>query len=223
MKLLYTTAFGAEYRTMAQLCINSVEKFLNDVRMVVFTDLNTLSHSKNVEVIEVKDKLTVYQKLCFRSLIQDYIDLDQYEQVWFTDPDTLFRKSPFNLFDGTDKIMVCKETFTTLGERPQWFAKGIYNVDPTQNGINGGFFMIPKAQYQFYEVYKKEIPRFENDLSADQQALNSIHFNKLLPTDTMPDDVLHFPTRTKHLEHYVAHYVGMSNDNKIHKMQCEFQ
>lgn len=220
MKLLYTTAFGNEYRTMAQLCLSSVEKFLGEVKMLIFTDVDTFTYSDNVSVCVVDEKLNVYQKLCFRSRIKEFVSLDQYDQVWFTDPDIIFKKSPFNLFEGENRIMVCKETFTTLGERPQWFAKGIYNVDPKQNGINGGFFMVPKERYDFYEVYNKEIPRFENDLSADQQALNSIHYNKLLPTGTMPEDVMHFPSRTKYFDHYVAHYVGMSGQDKIHKMQC---
>jgi len=217
-KLLYYTMFGDIYTHMGLLSIKSVEALNTGIDILVISD----KQFENYKTIIVDEEMTAVEIMCLRAHISDFIDIEQYDQIWFADTDIIFKRNPFDLFDNETHIKVCREVWTTLAGQREWFAKLLseedFQVLKSENGINGGFYMIPKCQYEFFTEYKAVISYFRNtypnDISADQQALNYIYHKGKFNISTMPVSIECFPARQEYKNHYLKHFACYPNEEK---------
>lgn len=226
MNLLYYTAFGDIYRTFLELSLKSVKPFLSDFEVVIFSDKKI----EGWETIVIEKELSVIEKMTFRAYIPEYIDVSKYGQIWFCDPDVIFKKNPFENYKNETQIKVSREIWTTLESHKQWFAQymdeHVFENFKNENGINGGFFMIPKKHHSlFYSNYKSLIIKYlvENpdDVSIDQQALNSLYYSNALQMSAFPDDYVGFPARFECENHVLKHFACYPNEEKKRLMLLE--
>jgi len=218
-RLLYYTAFGDIYRHFADLSIKSVQPFLIDTDLFVITD----KAFGDYNCIVVSDEMTPVEMMCFRANIEDFVNIQKYDQVWFCDTDIIFKKNVFTIYENEPHIKVCRESWTTLKDEREWFGKLIpddeFELLQNENGINGGFWMIPRRQYKFFREYKASISYYRSkydDISADQQALNYIYYCKqhTFQISTMPLNIECFPARQEYKDHYFKHYACYPNEEK---------
>ena len=203
---------------MGMLSLKSLQALNPDIDILVFSDKQV----QNYNTIIIDDKMSAVEIMCLRAHISDFIDINKYDQIWFADIDVIFKKNPFNLFDNETHIKVCREVWTTLAGQREWFGKLLNDADldvlKGENGINSGFWMIPKCQYEFFTEYKAVISYFRNtypdDISADQQALNYIFHKGKFNISTMPVWVECFPARQEYKNHYLKHFACYPNEEK---------
>jgi hypothetical protein len=222
--------FGEKYLKQFKVCAKTIPASWN---VVVITDQNYLDD--RFTVYRVDTPRTAYECLTYRKRIPEFINLDDYDQVWHCDPDVLFTGDllpKYGELPYSKYIIVSEEPMTRIDNEHMGMT---FNADELEGmvlrhapAINGGLIGVPKSQVQFWAMYAGNIDTFHfghpDILSCDQQILNLMYhvdwsIAKLDFALTDKEDV-GFPTRGlrgKLMNHYIGAYI----ENKHEVMELD--
>ncbi len=213
--------FGQKYLDQFLICHQTIPNYWN-VKVIADVECDI----KGVEFIKVDTPPSVYEMLTYRKNIHYLIDINKYSQVWYSDPDILFTGDILAKYKNIDNIMLSVEPKTSMRHpcMAGVFSESelLYLESIKAPAINGGFYMVPKNHYEFFEQYATLIDFFSskwpNDRSTDQHVLNNMYHRKLnqFQLFTSEDFGLHARDGFK----LVNHYIGMDSD-KIELMNNE--
>jgi hypothetical protein len=205
--------FGHDYMEQFQLALKTMPINWN---IIVISDIEITDRSINYYGIKVPTPETIYEKLTYRKNIHKLIDINQYSQVWYSDPDMLFTRDIIKKYKDSKSILVSNEPFMDMsnehfnGGFSENEIKGL--IENFAPAINGGLYCVPKNCYSFFEQYESLLNIFSalnpNNMATDQHALNNLFHRKLNTFELFDKDDVGFPTRQTEGK-YVNHYIGM--------------
>ena len=174
-QLVYLVAFGAECLEQFKVCYHGLK--LCDVDVALITDQNYLEESVNV--IRIETIPNNREQYAFRTGFQDYIDITEYDRVWYMDCDILIFGDIFQT--EAEGILVSNEPKWTMGH--DCFSgdltaveRGLYWNLPA---INAGIYSVPKKYFHFFEFYNLQVEALmKRNLHInipEQMVLNSIY------------------------------------------------
>jgi hypothetical protein len=221
--------FGSKYWQQFEICADSIRA---DWNIFVITDEQTQKacligwSGILIEVINVPTPTTVFDMLTYRQYIDKHIDITKYDQIWYCDPDMLFKGNILMKYSGCKQVLVSNEPIPINNiHMCGCFSESEIEKLLSENApaINGGFFMIPKEQYSFFDVYRRSIARQKEKhpevLSTDQHCLNELFHCKLIDAKLFDEGDVGFPSHGTDGK-YINHYIGMYRD-KIDWMKSE--
>jgi len=217
--------FGEKYMEQFDCCLKTIPA-REGIEIVVITD--TIEYKGFcLDIIKVPTPATLYDMLTFRSRIPDFIDVNKYSQVWYSDVDILFKGDILDKYKHATDVMISHEPNAPL-RHP--FINAWFNEQELQQmeaehapAINSGFFCVPKQQKDFWIKYKA-LCQFTGVLmqnkESEQCLMNHIyhrkqHSMKLFDTSEVcfrPDETGEYGM--------VNHYIGMGSD-KVDIMRNE--
>jgi hypothetical protein len=215
--------FGQQYWDQFKTCIKSIgEKW----SIKIITDVKCCNEN-GVEYIYVPTPATVYDMLTFRKRIPEFVAVEKYDQIWYSDPDILFKGNILEKYKDATDVMVSYEPHCNIYHPCMngWFTtEELSDIDyRKQPCINGGFFMVPKSQKDFWIKYRTICEFMESrepNKSNDQFVLNNIYHRKLHKIKLFDtSDVCFRPDETG-VYGMVNHYIGMGSD-KLDVMRNE--
>jgi lipopolysaccharide biosynthesis glycosyltransferase len=226
-QLIVFPFFGENYLKQFKVCAKTIP---SDWNVLVITDQNYLED--RFTVLRVDSPVSAYDCMTFRKRIPEFINIDEWDQVWHCDPDVLFTGDLLKKYSElpySKYIIVSEETGTRID--CQEMGSGFNNVELEHlilnhsPAINGGLIGVPKLNNWFWEDYKERIDLFHemkpDILSCDQQVLNILYiwdYDYFALTDK--EDV-GFPTRGTQ-GNLMNHYIGANIENKHELMQSDF-
>jgi hypothetical protein len=206
--------FGQQYWEQFEVCYKTIPK---DWNVIVFSDtIETEIHKYNFSHYGVTTPQTVFEKLTYRKNIHKLIDINQYSQIWYSDPDMLFTGDILAKYKDSKSILVSNEPFMDMSNEHfngGFSDKEVYSlVENFAPAINGGLYCVPKNCYSFFEQYESLLNIFSalnpGNMATDQHALNNLFHRKLNTFELFDKDDVGFPTRQTEGK-YVNHYIGM--------------
>lgn len=215
--------FGQQY---AEQFFASCKSHPDNWDKIIITD-QLLFNGKYFTNIIVDTPATVYDMLTFRKRIPEFIDVEKYDQIWYSDPDILFKGDIMERYKDATDVMVSYEPNCNIFHPCMngWFTtEELSDIDYRKKPcINGGFFMVPKSQKDFWIKYRTICEFMESrepNKSNDQYVLNNIYHRELHPIKLFqPDEVCFRPDETG-VYGMVNHYIGMGSD-KLEVMRNE--
>ena len=206
--------FGQNYLEQFEVCMKTVP---SSWTVIVISDQIKNSNISNHHIfINVPTPETVFEKLTYRKNIHELIDINQFSQVWYSDPDMLFTGDILAKYKDSKSILVSNEPFMDMSN--EHFNGGFSQnelsnlVENFAPAINGGLYCVPKCCYSFFEQYESLLNIFSNlnpgNMATDQHALNNLFHRKLNTFELFDKGDVGFPTRQVEGK-YVNHYIGM--------------
>lgn len=216
MTLVYLIAFGAECLEQFKLCYKGLK--LCDVDIVLFTDQKF--KADKVTVIPVKIVPNAKDQYIFRTAITDYLDLRDYDRVWYMDCDILIFGDIFKI--DSDAIIVTREPKWTMGH--DCFASALTHEERVKYysypAINGGLYSVPKHYYMFFDVYKLQVERFVKGNPEinipEQQVLNAYYARNKEMFEIMD---IGFPEKGVKGDEMVYHFACYKFEDKLKLMK----
>ena len=216
--------FGEKYWDQWLLCADT---FGHDWEIVIISDMGVGFYYDNLTIIKVPTPSTVYDMLTFRKRIPEFIDLDEYSQVWYSDPDILFKGDILDKYKHATDVLVSNEPNCSIKHPCMngWFRS--HELDAMEASkapcINGGFFCVPRQQKDFWVKYRTLcdfMEQLDQNKSTDQFVLNNLYHRKLHDMKLFEaGDVCFRPDETG-VYGMVNHYIGMGSE-KVEIMKSE--
>lgn len=206
--------FGSVYIEQFQVCLQTIPKHWD---VVVITDEVFDPGDHSLKIIKVPLPARPVDRLAFRMNIHDFVDINQYDQVWYSDIDVLFKGDILAKYAESQTIMVANEPFTKLDNYHMGSALTGQEVQMNINApaINGGLWCIPKTEFAFFEHYRQQLITFislyPDQWSADQLILNAIFHRKEGNFRLFDFGDVGFPTRGFEGK-LVNHFIGQFGD-----------
>lgn len=215
--------FGQDYWEQFELSIRTIP---NNIDVFVITDnrpnpdnyfeQTNLLNGFPYRMLHGVSPETVFDKLTYRKNIHNLVDLNQYSQIWYADPDILFTGDIFEKYKDSKAILVSNEPDMTM--QNEHFNGGFTDIEITEMvdnfapAINGGLYCVPKCCYSFFNQYESLLNIFSEsqptNMANDQHALNNLFHRKLNNFELFERGDVGFPTRNS-TGKYVNHYIGM--------------
>lgn len=221
--------FGqTKYLEQYKLCAETIPLSWNTK---VITDLHFENSCRMGECIQVPTPTTVYDMLTFRKRIPEFVDINKYDRIWYSDPDILFTGDILKKYENNDNILLAYEPQCTIMHPCMSGGFDIIELHDMEKKrvscINGGFWSIPKSKYEFFTQYKTLCDFFSskwpNDMSTDQHVLNNLYHRGIIEAELFDaKDVVFRPNETGQPFGLVNHYIGMHSD-KIEVMKSELK
>jgi hypothetical protein len=214
-QLVYLVAFGSECLEQFKLLYKGLR--LCDVDVCLITDQNYLEEKVNVIRIDtVKDARNQY---IFRIGFQDYINIEDYDRVWYMDCDMLIFGDIFKV--ESDAIIVSREQFQMNHD---CFASALTHEERVKYfnlpAINGGFYSVPKHYFDFFDDYKAQVERFIKDRPEvnipEQQVLNAMYARGKYDFELME---VGFPEKGVRGDEMIYHFACYQFKDKLKLMQ----
>ena len=180
-QLVYLTVFGQEYLSQFRLCLEGLKNC--DVEIALITDTNFLDDRVNViRIAPPVDKLHICQ---MRVEFQRYINIRDYDRVWYMDCDFLIFEDIFSKYADEETVWLNAEPLQTLGDH---VIGKYFNLDLTpleRNtyaqgvGISGGIYSVPKKYYNWFEFLNLSVEaawiRVPGMWGVEQMVMNSMY------------------------------------------------
>lgn len=216
MTLVYLIAFGAECLEQFKICYQGLKQC--DVDIVLFTDQKF--KADKVTVIPVKTVPKAKDQYIFRTAITDYLDLRDYDRVWYMDCDILVFGDIFQV--KSNAIIVTREQKWTMGH--DCFASALTHEERVKYyhypAINGGLYSVPYHYYPFFNEYKDEVERFikeSPDINIpEQQVLNAMYARNLYKFEILD---IGFPEKGVKGDEMVYHFACYKFEDKLKLMK----
>jgi len=221
--------FGEQFVEQFRVCSHTIPKSWN---IKVITDVKFSIPFENLfECIVVPTPTNVYDMLTFRKRIPEFIQIKKYDRVWYSDPDMLFTGDILSKYQNSDDILLAYEPNVSL--RHPCLCGGFSEEELCElerinaPAINGGFYSVPKAKYDFFRQYKDLCNFFESkwpeNKSTDQYILNNLYHRKLNEFKLFTsDEIKYHPQEKDGVFGLVNHYIGMGME-KIELMRNELK
>jgi len=174
--LVYLVAFGSECLAQFKLCSEGLKRCNIDIALITdqeFTD-------DLIKVYKVDTIPNAREQYAFRTGFRKYIDISNYDRVWYMDCDFLIFGDIFEAYK-SDGILVSNEPKWTMGHDCfsgdlTAYERGLYFNLPA---INAGIYSVPKKYFHFFEFYDLQVKALmQRNLHInipEQMVLNSIY------------------------------------------------
>lgn len=228
-RLIYFVSRGQAYHDMLSVCIESLMPNIDDsYDVIVFSDsLFQAERVRNIipETVPSRFELIKYLK-------GSDIDIYDYDLIYYFDSDIIFRKHLNELTVSDTKITLCREFRSKMTD---------YHVNLLQTearwvneelSINNGSFVVPvKYVYHFFQVLKKYIKWYKNEINnsyihffAAQSAFNKLHANKVFKFAFFDPEQVHWPSDSEGEsvitdKTVFSHYAGMTMEARMIEMK----
>jgi hypothetical protein len=180
-QLVYLTVFGSEYMDQFRLCLQGLKECKVDIALI--TDQDFADDRVKVYKIEPPpDKLHICQ---MRVEFQRYIDIKEYDRVWYMDCDFLIFEDLFTKYADEETIWLNAEPLQTLGDADigKYFNLDLSplerNTYTQGEAISGGIYSVPKKYFNYFEFLNLSVQaawvRWRDMWGVEQMVMNSIY------------------------------------------------
>jgi hypothetical protein len=179
-QLVYLTVFGQEYMDQFKICLEGLKRCQVDIALITdqyFSDERVQTH----KIQPPPDKLHICQ---MRVEFQRYIDIKDYDRVWYMDCDFLIFEDIFSKYADSETIWLNSEPGQLLGnmEFGQFFNKDLSPLERStyhnSEAISGGIYSVPKKYFNYFEFLNLSVQaawvRWFNMWGVEQMVMNSI-------------------------------------------------
>ena len=184
-KVIVFVFFGEQYLEQFSICAETIPL---DWNVHVITDCK-VNLNKGYFIHRVATPATVYEMLIFRKRIPEFIDINKYDFVYYSDPDILFNGDIMDRQEYcVDHVLLAYEPDTSMRHpcmRGGFSEQELSQMEEKKHAaINGGFYGVPKSQYKFFDIYRTICDLFTsqypNEKSIDQWVLNNIFHRDMI-------------------------------------------
>ncbi len=233
--MYYTVGYNSSYLEMLVLHIRSLIRFNS-----ADTDLLIITNQATRKIISVMFPEIVFdylivdtgsadQTITNKLKIYQYDKIHDYDKVLFCDADSLWNKSPDDVFKAivNDKINVATEPQLMNNESGYWgnnLLSESQRRDITQKGImgiNGGVFGFKNNMSQVFKEIEKFVldnPTMKNGC-YEQPFLNVYLYTNNLINTTLDSFVSNaYPDEDASNDKHLIHFLGSSDESKLKRM-----
>jgi hypothetical protein len=176
-QLVYLVAFGQDCFKQFLLCLSGLRHCKVDIALI--TDQTYTSD--DIKIYRIDSPKTVSEFYTFRTRFRDYIDIADYDRVWYMDCDFLVFGDIFEKYKDYKGVLLSNEPRQRLGS--EFFNGDLSKIEAKMFGhnpaINSGIYSAPKRYFSFFDFYHWSVKATQArnpDLDIpEQMALNSIY------------------------------------------------
>lgn len=186
-QMVYLIAFGKECLEQFKVCYSTIRKH-SDIDVVLLTDQRAVIDG--VKVVKVNppipppnadrdvNKAQYHAYFTFRTKIHHYVDLNEWDRVWYMDTDFILKADIFKTEH--PGVLLCPEPGSYISDIhfSGALTQNEKQSNPYQRGINAGIYSIPRDKYGFFAYYEwavnEMIQTSERAWLTEQHVLNMI-------------------------------------------------
>lgn len=223
-KLIYFNSWGADYNKMLHLCIDSLQKQIDETYHIAV--ISDDFEREYVEVIIRKTEDGKRHPDNGRNMIHKTVDIYQYDFAYYFDHDMIFHRHLNNLKTNPDKVVLSRASFTKMDSHYIQLTPQEVAGRENERAINNGLHIAPKKLFnKFFEVYQNSVDEYRREGINAQQALNKMHVNGLFDFDFVDENHIYWPSDKEHStftdQTVLTHFAGQSMENRLKLMsQC---
>lgn len=180
-QLVYLTVFGEPYMEQFRLCLQGLKDCPVDIALI--TDIPFKDERVHLYLIDTpKDKLNICR---MRTEFQKWIDISDYDRVWYMDCDFLIFGDLFSKYADTETLWLNAEPLQTLGDPDigKYFNLDLSPLERrayhTGEAISGGIYSVPKKYFNYFEFLDLSVRaawvRWPNMWGVEQMVMNSTY------------------------------------------------
>lgn len=220
-KLIYFNSWGSDYNKMLHLCIDSLEKQIDETYHIVV--ISDDFQREGVEAIIRKTPDGTRHPDNGRNMIHKTVDIYKYDFAYYFDHDMIFHRHLDNLKTNPYKVVLSRASFTKMDSHYIQLTPEEVAGRENERAINNGFHIVPKSQFsKFFRAYQYFVDEYKKYGINAQQALNKMHVNGILDFDFVDDSHIYWPSDKEHStftdQTVITHFAGQSMENRIKLM-----
>jgi hypothetical protein len=179
-QLVYITVYG-DYLDYFKTCLEGLKNCQVDIALMTDQDFQ----DDRVKVYKVETPPDVIHICQSRVGFQKYIDINDYDRVWYMDADFLIFEDIFTKYADEETVWLNAEPLQTLGDETfgRYFDKDLSPLErhtyPKGDTISGGIYSVPKKYFNFFSYLDLAVQaawvRWKDMWGVEQMVLNSTY------------------------------------------------
>lgn len=220
-KLIYFNSWGADYNKMLHLCIDSLEKQIDETYHIVVVSDDF--QRDGVKTIILKSKYGERHLWNGRELIANVLDISEYDFAYYFDHDMIFHRHLDNLKIDTERVILSRASFTKMSSHYIGLSKEELDGKDDERAINNGLHIVPNKLFdKFFSLYQYLAAKSRLEFKSIQQALNKLYIYGMIDIDFVDENHIYWPSDKEHStftdQTVLTHFAGQSMENRLKLM-----